>query len=54
MEQVETDQKKRLSKNSINTALTALKSFFNRPGNACFDAFSYFREREEVRELLLA
>ena len=29
MEQVETDQKKRLSKNSINTALTALKSFFN-------------------------
>ncbi|MBV9389812.1 MAG: phage integrase N-terminal SAM-like domain-containing protein, partial [Chroococcidiopsidaceae cyanobacterium CP_BM_ER_R8_30] len=29
MEQVETEQKKRLSKNSINTALTALKSFFN-------------------------
>ncbi len=29
MEQVETDQKKPLSKNSINTALTALKSFFN-------------------------
>ncbi|MBV8885400.1 MAG: tyrosine-type recombinase/integrase [Chroococcidiopsidaceae cyanobacterium CP_BM_RX_35] len=29
MEQVETEQKQRLSKNSINTALTALKSFFN-------------------------
>jgi len=29
MEQVETDQKKPLSKNSINAALTALKSFFN-------------------------
>lgn len=29
MEQVETEQKKRLSKNSINSALTALKSFFN-------------------------